>query len=362
MLAFLVLRPGPDGGAADSPEPTTSAVATATLRGDTPVAELDDPAVDRDECPEYSGPSDPRKTYGDIKNEMESAVVSLQGSAAPAHWLAASIMLASEKPEVAMQLLQKLVTIDSTSALAAWLMLSLCDQRNIDACQSTGIEDTAIQADGDNGLMWAQIANRRLATGREAEARVAMQRAVLARRFDAYFGEQTAVLERAFAAVTGWSYPERIVYTTGSATSNSSSLVKIRDYCRRTDTAEWVTLCDQLGERIFVEGGESAVRLLGIEMRQAVLESRGDDDTQAALNRDHEDLKALQATLFDDPGELNLLLNDESVMREFINTISAYGESEAALRLQERTEDLRATPGYNQCNFLSNPFILMERH
>ncbi len=337
-------------------------VATATPRGNTPAAENDDAAINKEECPEYSGLNDPRKTYGDIRNEMKSAIVSLQGSAAPDHWLAASILLAGEQPETAMQLLQKLVSIDSTSALAAWLTLSLCNQRNIDACKSSGIEDGAIQADGDNGLMWAQIASRRLASGREAEARDAMQRAILAQGFDAYVGEQTEVLERAFSAVTGWSYSERILYTSGSTSSNPSSLVDIREYCRQTRAAEWVTLCDQLGERIFVEGGEASARLLGIEMRQAVLESRGDAETLAALNRDHQDLKALQSSLFNDPGALNLLLNDELVMREFISTISTHGESEAALRLQERTDGLRATPGYDQCNFVSNPFINMQQH
>ncbi len=311
-------------------------------------------------CPEYSGPNDPRKTYGDVKNERESAIVSLQGSGSPMHWLAASILLADTESELALQMLQDLATTEATASVAAWRMLILCDQRKIAACNSPNIEALAIEADVDNGMMWAQVASRRLAAGRDEEAVEAMRRAIAARRFDMYFSEQLQVLERGFAAVTGWTFPERIIYGSDSIASNPSNLVTIREYCRRTDSTEWIGLCDELGERIYVEGGETSARLIGIEMRQAVLESRADDDQLAALEQDYLDLKALQSALFEDAGALNLLLNDEQVMRDFISTIDAHGEVEAALLLQERTDRLRATPGYDQCNFVSNPYINMD--
>ena len=308
----------------------------------------------------YSGPNDPRKSYGDVQNELQSAIVSLQGSGSPMHWLAASILLADTESERALEMLQNLLRTEATSAVAAWRMLILCDQRRMAACDSPDIEEMAIAADADNGLMWAQVASRRLAAGRDAEAVEAMHRAIAARRFDTYFAEQMQVLERGFAAVTGWTYPERIIYGSDSVASNPSNLATIREHCRQTDSTEWVALCDELGQRIYVEGGETSARLIGIEMRQAVLEGRADDDRLAVLNQDYLDLKALQSALFEDAGALNLLLNDEQVMRDFISTIDAHGEVEAALVLQEQTDRLRATPGYDQCNFESNPYINMD--
>lgn len=367
VLALLVLtvtyifRHEPGNSAAIRSVESGAPFIEATAAEDSvPRPGVDEEFVVSPECPDYSGPDDPRKTYGDVKNELESAIVSLQGSGSPMHWLAASILLADTESELALQMLQNLARTEATSSVATWRMLILCDQRRIAACNSPSIEELAIKADADNGMMWAQVAGRRFAVGRDEEAIEAMRRAIAARRFDTYFAEQMQALERGFAAVTGWTYPERIIYGSDSIASNPSNLVAIHEYCRRTNSIEGIELCDELGERIYVERGETSARLIGIEMRQAVLESRADDDQLAALDQDYLDLKALQSALFEDVGALNLLLNDEQVMRDFISTIDAHGEVEAALLLQERTDRLRATPGYDQCNFASNPYINMD--
>ena len=74
------------------------------------------------ECPVYSGPNDPRKSYGEVQNELQSAIVSLQGSGSPMHWLAASILLADTESERALEMLQNLLRTEATSAVAAWRM------------------------------------------------------------------------------------------------------------------------------------------------------------------------------------------------------------------------------------------------
>ena len=357
-LAFLLMRDdaavaenGNDSAAsvqADAPG-ADIADAPVSVEEETPVADL--------ECPDYSGPNDPRKSFGDIQNELTSAVVSLQGSGQPEHWLAAAILLASEDTPTAMALLQRLLAIDATAQLAAFQLLRLCDDRNRTECYAQDIEDAIIDADKDNAAMWIQMASLRLNAGREQDAIDALRQAIHAPRLANYFGAQIDVLDRGLAAVTGWTYSERVIYGADAVISKPFDLSAIRGFCRLSDAAGWREVCDAVGERVVAEGGDLSVRIQGAELRLSLDENRDSPELMAVISEERDRLNAMRSSLFSDAGHLNLILNDETVMRAFIEAYDVDGEEGAMLTLEERASQLRASPDYDQCNFVSNPFI-----
>jgi hypothetical protein len=98
-------------------------------------------------------------------------------------------------------------------------------------------------------------------------------------------------------------------------------------------------------------------RILGSGLRIDVLANIGDLRGAAAAEQKKEKLQAQQNMLGEDVSFLNLILSDDNVLRDYLSNSEAYGEQEAILRLSEHVERLRTTPGYNQCNFLTNPYI-----
>lgn len=360
-LALLLMR-------TDPPVEQSRTEPAETLQQDAPQeAAIESPAANDEkaivvapDCPDYSGPNDLRKSFGDIRNELESAVVSLQGSGQPEHWLAAAILLAADDTQTTMNLLQRLLSVESTAGLAAFQLLRLCDERNKTLCESAEIQDAIIRADGDNGVMWIQIASLRLDAGREQGAIDALRRAINAPRFDNYFSAQIDVLDRGLSAVTGWSYTERVVHAAEAMSSNPFSLSGIRGFCQLSETAGWSEVCDAVGERVIAEGGDISTRLQGAELRLALEENRQSPQLIASIESERDSLKAMQSATFSDESHLNLLLNDESVMRAFVEVYRSNGEEGAMLELETRAAQLRASPNYDQCNFVSNPFIRLS--
>ncbi len=98
-------------------------------------------------------------------------------------------------------------------------------------------------------------------------------------------------------------------------------------------------------------------RKRGANLRKAVLERAGDTVALERLDTEIQHLDNVSESWLNNERIVHLLLNDEAVMRDFLMNIKMYGEEEGMRRLVGELERLQKTPGYDQCNFVANPFI-----
>ena len=320
-------------------------------------SEDDVPVNSEMNCPDYSGPADQRLDSGEVSDRLHDAASVLRNSSDPEHRLAAGLILSNDTPEDAFELMRGTATTHPTSAIATWRLLILCGQRDVAACESESIEESAIRADGDNGMMWVQLASRRLDSGREQEAADAIRHAIAAPRFDTYFTDQIELLDRSLASVLDWSFAERVVHSSGSVYVSPANFGFIRSHCENVSSGIWPELCDQLGQRMISGNVDLQTKSLGSVLRVAVLEKIGDVDGAEAARTERDELNSKQDLLGADDSLLNLILSDDTVLRDYLSVSQSYGEVEALRRLEEQAARLRATPGYDQCNFVTNPYI-----
>ena len=335
------------------------AIPDALSGAETVQAQPDDDPADNDaiDCPDRLGAEKEELNSTDVRDTLHSAALNLRTSYDPEHRLAAGLILSNNQPDIAFELITEASTLQPTSAIAAWRSLKLCSQRDVAACDSITVEENAISADGDNGMMWVQVASRRLADGREAEAIDAIRNAIASPRFDTYFAGQVELLDRSLATVTNWSFGERVVHSSESVSVSPANFHLIRAQCDNTSAGVWPELCDQLGQRMVAGNVDLQTKILGSSLRAGVLNRIGDVDGARAVETELAELNAEQDRLLSDMSLLNLILSDEAVLRDFLSVSQSYGEAEAIRRLEDHADRLRVTPGYDQCNFVTNPYI-----
>lgn len=142
------------------------------------VADDPNPEDNVTDCPDYSGPNDARLNSDEIASTIKSAASALLASNDQEHQLAAALLLTNDESELAFEHLQSAGRQGAAPEVAMWRLLILCDQRKAAACDSSAIDELAINADADNGMMWIQIAGRRLQAGQEESAFDAIRQAI----------------------------------------------------------------------------------------------------------------------------------------------------------------------------------------
>ncbi len=354
---FFLLDAGEDAhepraqtGSNELPEYRGEPEELRTLLGDASTSEQID-------CPDYQARTDRRRSREQVDEELAAAVAGLRDSADIEHQLVAAMILAGDEPAAALSIFRRAAKTSGAKEVAAWRMLILCGQREMDACDDFEIEGLAIAADSGNALMWTQLAGRRLQAGREEGAMEAMRQAITAPMLEIYMGEQVDLFDHGLAAISSWSYTERVSSASGYIASAPENLGFIRQRCSNTSAGIWLELCEQLGERLLTADINNSIKLMGASLREPVLRQLDDTVGLAELEAGLARTKAEDSSFLDEEADLNLMLNDASVMRDYVNNVDTYGEQEAARRFRQDSDRLRNTPGYDQCNFVSNPYI-----
>jgi len=206
-------------------------------------------------------------------------------------------------------------------------------------------------------VLWVGLAGQMLDAGREDAAFDAIGQAIAAPVFDNYFDDQLMLLERGLAASTDWSYAQRVFHSVEFAISNAPGVLPVIKLCETKQDGQWPMLCDQLAERLTDYEGDFGANAVGLELKTKMLEARGDSEGMAKLEKSIAGLK----NMFEDEGQLkemvNALLNDEVLLRTFLENLSASGEIAAYRLLTDDIERIKATDGYDQCNFVDNPYV-----
>ncbi len=306
------------------------------------------------DCPDNSGRF--LRTNEEQKRLVESATSSLLASGDPEHLLAAALMRRWSDPQAALAQLEKLVALESNSPLSAWTALIICGQRAQLACDFGALEQEAIRADSKNGAMWVQLVGLRLEDSNDEQAIEAMRQAISAPKFDSYYFEQIMMIERALAATSDLSLAERVITGIGFAAATPMGMNALARKCDDEQTGVWLELCDQLGERMRVDGSDIMTQMLGSAVQGHALANRGDSRGLQELELKKTEIRRTMGSAASNAEWFNLMTNDERVLREYLQNMDVFGEAAAMKRLSSEAERLRALSGYDQCNFEGDPF------
>lgn len=325
--------------------------ATATLEREPGVFAEEEYAQHEQDCAPKMNPEQIRLATQRLERELELADQVLLDTNNSEYQLAAVLLNRWDDPPLAMNLLQELTAERLNDPVLVWAALIICGQRPALNCDLGALEETAIDADGDNGAMWVQVAALRLSTDDEEGAIDALRRAISAPIFDNYYDEQILLVERGLAVGSNLSYSERVFLALGTASVTPIALNSLTARCKSGVAGVWPELCDQLGFRMTTDGDNLLTKMLGVDLRKIALTNQGDEKGLADLARERDALSQSLGSIEENQQILNLMMNDELVLRNYLENLEVYGEGEARRRIFAEMQRLKNSPEYDQCNF-----------
>lgn len=327
--------------------------ATATLVQEPEVFAEEEYAEHEQDCAPKMNPEQIRLATERLEREVELAKQVLQDTDNSEYQLAAVLLNAWDDPPLAMNLLQQSVAQQLNDPVLVWTALIICGQRPALNCDLGALEETAIDADSDNGAMWVQVAGLRLSAGDDEGAVDALRQAISAPRFDSYYDEQIMLVERGLAVSSNLSYSERVFSALGTASVIPIALDSLTARCKSGTAGVWPELCEQLGSRMTTDSGNTLTKMIGMELRKIALTNQSDQKGLTDLARERDALRQSRGSIEKNNEMLNLMMNDELVLRNYLENLEVYGEGEALQRIFAEMQRLKNSPEYDQCNFAS---------
>lgn len=312
-------------------------------------------AARAEECHAGRAPLDHEQYVAEREAHIRQVMATLSDSRNAEHLLSVALLSQMESENVDRALLDKATAVDPDNPLIAWNQLLLCMEAGGVNCDLQGVSANAISADGDNGMVWLQIAALRLRQDNQVAAIRAARRAVASPGFDDYFIDTVLLIERALASVGDSSFQDRIIVGMGLAAATSASYDGILEHCGEIVASDgvWVELCDQVGARMFSEGSSLAVNALGASLQKTAAAHTGDERLIAEAAARYASFQQHYRQFTMSVGKNNALLeNDERVLRRYVEDFAIFGELEALIRLDAEAKRLRNSPDYDQCNFV----------
>ena len=127
--------------------------------------------------------------------------------------------------------------------------------------------------------------------------------------------------------------------------------------CETEPGGEWFVLCDLLADRMIANERDIIALGTGIELKRRFLMARQDSVGLEELDKRKAQLTGVMGEQDEVREALNALLNDENLLRNFLENFEVTGEMEAFRQLSIDVARLKKTEGYDQCNFVANPYI-----
>ena len=334
----------------EASEPTEEASPRASEVPDETVAD-----ADRAACLERYADNE-RPSRNQINEVLGNAARELRASGSQEHMLAAAKIEQGLNKIDAEGVLDELDAASPHDPLALWTRLTICESDASIDCDFEAIEANIRRNHSGNSAFWMAIAGHHISADQEAAALEAMRMAVGAPVYDSYFAEQFLNVDRALAATTNWSAAQRAFHTVEFVATSPPGYSKIMSKCKTLDVA-WTALCDELAARLVDDADEIMARGFGTSLQVELHEARNGSEGIAKVR---EELRNEAFAFMQDEDKMaqsfNALLNDETLLRMFLENLESYGEIKAFERLIADVERLRNTDGYDQCNFVVNPY------
>jgi len=327
--------------------------ATATIELDIPVSAEEEQAGNELDCTPKLNPDQIRLATERLEREVGLAEKTLQETNISEYQLAAILLNRWDDPPLVMDLLQQSAAEQINDPIVVWTALIICGQRPALNCDLRALEETAIDADSDNGAMWVHIAGLRLTVDDDEGATDALRHAISAPRFDSYYAEQIMLVERGLAVGSNLSFSERMFLAWGTASVIPMGLDSLTARCKSGTDGVWPELCEQLGTRMTTDSGNTQTKMVGMDLRKIALANQSDEEGLTVLARERAELRQAMGSIDENQQMVNLMMNDELVLRNYFENLEVYGEGEARRRIFAEMQRLRKLPEYDQCNFVS---------
>lgn len=262
-------------------------------------------------------------------DRLEQQVVPvLEASASAEHLLVAALMIWSDEPDRALQLLGEAAYRDPRDPLIVSQLLAVCVEFGGQCSRPRGeIEQMLITADRANGLAWVQVARSRLERSDEPGALKAMREAAAAATNDAHFPEYVMMFDRGFSASTDLPAYDRLEAAFGFAAALPASTYLIIQDCRRLgeNSPEWLDACLRLGERQEHDSRTLLSKALGLGLQSQMYELSGNTRSQQETERRQQAFRESFQGLNQKAGKADKL-RDAALAQRYLDTFAASGE------------------------------------
>lgn len=299
----------------------------------------------------------PKVTNVEAKQLVREASTRIRSSVDPELILASAAIDKLSSPEQSIQSIRRIGGEKANSPVAIWTLMGLCEQRPSVECDYDAIERNVRLNHSANGAFWLGMAGSMLTDGRDDAAFDAISQALAAPTYDNYFNDQLLLLERGLAASTNLSFAERVFYSVEFAFAAPPGIVQVMKKCQVALAGRWSEQCDQLADQLINYDHDVFANGLGFELKKGILEARNDTEALAQVERR---MRALASIIEDEENireMANALLNDEILLRRFLENLESAGELAAFEKLTDDIERLKTTDGYERCNFVTNPYM-----
>jgi hypothetical protein len=287
-----------------------------------------------------------------FNNQDLGAVASeLSQSRDPEHVLMAALYGQDPTDEAGVHKMTRALRSDPDNRLITWNFLQSCSQfPDTQVCLNHEIEKRAIEVDGSNGQLWSRIAGYRVKRGDMQGALEALSKAAVAPRFSDYRMEHIELFERGLAAAGNLSYRDRIVQAIGMQAALVSNEFYVMNGCKTMapESAEWLSLCIRIGDRLESEGNSIYSIASGQSLQKKMYVISGDNEKEALVVERLDTTTQHMTQGISEDGQV-LLWRDDHVLAQYISELATHGEIRALTFLSNEVERLENLEGYDPC-------------
>ncbi|MEM6819315.1 MAG: hypothetical protein AAF578_11060 [Pseudomonadota bacterium] len=270
----------------------------------------------------------------------------LSASDDPEHLLLAAVQIRKQDdPEAQKQadqdlaeLSKRIADLGGSNPTFAFTAFQLCS-RVTEAerrCDLPRLRDLALDVDGDNSQVWAQIALNLHTAGKTDDALKALRRAATAPSTNDHYVEQYEMLVRAFTALDDPPLNERIIEAVRLALIARSDGEAIRRLCAQqvVDDPRWADPCLGYGQHLQTRSVTQFGKMLGHFLETSVHDALGKSETAEVLRKAW---YAEQSKAVDNVNReyLALVRYDPGLFALLLDQMAVYGEAAAHSRVSE---------------------------
>lgn len=203
--------------------------------------------------------------------------------------------------------------------------------------------------DKDNGAFWYSIASIKAKRNDTKGFLEAMQTANQRQYFNDYYFEVIELIEQSYAQASSIAFTDRLVSGIGVAAAKQSTLNSIIEYCKKLSHESLLVSdsCHQLGLNLEKHSKTFFSQLMGLALQKLYREYQKDEQGLKRINKKIEQHYLEQSKGL--PSASSLMMHDEKLARDWLDTAIARGEKAATAQLVNDALLYSKNSDYNPC-------------
>ena len=263
--------------------------------------------------------------------------------------LAYTLFSEPEKGKSKLDLLMEYNEHFPNNSIALMEALSICSYDLENKLCNQHLVDIAIDSNKNNGAMWLQATLFYISKGDDQKAIDSIRELAKSSFYDEKFGEKMKIFTQALEGSETNNFAINVITGLGVVAANFSSMSKLVAWCKdETNDPDKVNACLQLGSNLASRSKTTLNQMIGLSIQQSIFDAEGNNKAyQIAEEKKQKMMSVIQTE--DYLKAYFLMLQDERLLRHWLNNIDTLGESESSILLVEEAITLSQDKKYSPC-------------